>query len=135
MIRSAWIRLALLVLVIGAASALAWGVRVSIVEPEAFAAACAQHAEGWRCALRDWTVRGFLSNSFGTTSLAMGLIATLVRWRWFALLAVVVGAVGAVLYRFELSGVGLLLGALVWMHAARATAPMTDAQHGGEQNA
>jgi hypothetical protein len=113
--------------VVLATVAMGW-VRQSLVEPQSVALACAATNEGWRCALREWAVTGFQSNTFGLTSLLAGAIATVLRWRIIALVAIVPGIAGAMLYTFELSGMGLLLGALVWVNRG-AGAPLAD-QHG-----
>jgi len=83
-----------LLVIIAVASAAFLAIRFYLIEPESVALACASVNEGWRCALREWAVFGFLRNIFGMTALIAG----------------------SVLYTFELSGVGLLLGALVWVH-------------------
>src|SRR5712672_114542 len=93
-------------------------VRFFIVEPEEIATLCAAHMPGWKCLVRDTAVFGFLHNVYGWTALLAAAFATIARWRWLALLAILAGVAGAVLYTFELSGVGLLLGALVWVQRA-----------------
>ena len=105
-----------LVTIVAIASVALIAVRLYLVEPEAIALACASANEGWRCALREWAVFGFLRNIYGMVALIAGVLATITRWRWLALLAILAGIAGSVLYTFELSGVGLLLGALVWVH-------------------
>lgn len=87
--------------------------RRQLVEPEALAQSCLAGLQSWQCTVREWLVFGFTRNAFGITSLIAALLAIVSQWRWLALLAVIAGVAGAVLYRFELSGVGLLLGALV----------------------
>jgi len=126
-------------LIVAIATAAMLAVRFYLVEPEAVAAACTANNEGWRCALREFAVAGFLSNAFGMTALIAGAVATLIRWRVVALLAMLSGIAGAVLYTFELSGVGLLLGALVWVRRAsldeQTGAPMSDQERNGQQHA
>jgi len=117
--------------IIATATAIALTIRFYIVEPEAIAQACAANSAGWRCAIRIGAVYGFLHNVFGWSALLTGAFATVVRWRWLAAIAMVAGVAGAVLYNFELSGAGLLLGALAWSHRA----PVTDAQRRNEQHA
>lgn len=106
------------ILLIGAAaSAIALGLRFGIVEPERIAAIClAKEAPGW-CWIREAVIFGFSRNCFAWSSLAAGLLATVTRSRGLAMLALVLGVTGSVLYRFDLSGVGLLLGALVFARA------------------
>lgn len=116
MIKRHYLSVVSLFALVAAASAALIAVRLYLVEPEAVALACASANEGWRCVLREWAVFGFLRNIFGMTALIAGLLATITRWRALALLAILSGIAGSVLYTFELSGVGLLLGALVWVH-------------------
>ena len=97
------------------ATALMLLVRFQLVEPESIAAGCAARDEGWRCFLRDNFVFGFLHNVYGWTAVLTGAFATITRWRWLAGIAILASVAGAVLYTFELCGVGLLLGALVWV--------------------
>jgi hypothetical protein len=105
-----------LLFIVAAATALMLAVRFYLVEPEPLALACAANNTGWRCMVREMAVFGFLRNVFGITALTAGVIATVVRWRALAFIAILSGVAGAVLYTFELSGVGLVLGALVWAH-------------------
>lgn len=106
------------VLLIGAVtSAIALALRFGIVEPESVAATClAKGAPGW-CWIRDAVIAGFSHNWFALSSLAAGLLAVVIRSRGIAVLALVLGVAGSVLYRFDLAGVGLLLGALVFARA------------------
>ncbi len=106
------------ILLIGAVtSAIALGLRFGIVEPESVAATClARGAPGW-CWIREALIFGFSRNWFALSSLTAGLLAVVTRCRGVAVLALVLGVVGSVLYRFDLAGVGLLLGALVFVRA------------------
>jgi hypothetical protein len=113
---------------VAAATAVMLAVRFYLIEPESVALACAANNTGWRCLLRELAVAGFLRNAFGITALISGAIATVIRLRVLAALAILSGIAGAVLYTFELSGIGLLLGALTWVHRVPA-------QHYGEQQA
>lgn len=103
------------ILIIGAvASAVALGLRYGVVEPESVAATClGQTPPGW-CWVRQALVVGFSRNLFALSSLVAGVLATATRFRWLAVIAIVMGVMGSILYRFELAGVGLLLGALVF---------------------
>jgi hypothetical protein len=116
---------------IGGATALFMWVRLYLVEPETLAAACISNMQGWRCNIRQAAVMGFLHQVYGWTALLTGLFATILRWRWLALVAMLFGVAGAVLYTFELSGFGLILGALVWVHCSMLTQP----KRGDEQHA
>jgi hypothetical protein len=121
-----------LLIVCAAATAAFLAVRFYLVEPDAIAQGCAAVNEGWRCLLREWAVFGFLKNIFGMTALVTGLAATITRWRSLALLAIVSGIAGAVLYTFELSGVGFLLGALVWVHRSSKDRKSEQQTHGAK---
>jgi hypothetical protein len=102
--------------IVAAATAVMLAVRFYLVEPQSLALSCAENNTGWRCLLREIAVFGFLRNAFGMTALVVGALATVVRFRALALIAILSGVAGAVLYTFELSGVGLVLGSLVWVH-------------------
>lgn len=95
-----------------------------VVEPATLGASCAANGEPLLCRFRSALVFGFTRDVFGVLSVVAGLFATLIRWRWVAAIAMFAGIAGAVLYRFELSGAGLLLGALVLVRsrAAESTA-------------
>lgn len=115
--RADWLAIAAVVVFIAACSALAWWARLHIVEPELVAAACLADADGqqvaWQCSIRKQLVLGSTRNAFGIAAVIVGVLATVSRWRSVAALAVALGVMGAVFYRYELSGVGLLLGAFV----------------------
>jgi hypothetical protein len=106
------------ILVIGAmTSAIALGLRYGVIEPESVAATCLRaDAPGW-CWVRHILVVGFSRNLFALSSLVAGVLATATRARWLAVIAIVMGVMGSILYRFELAGAGLLLGALVFARA------------------
>ena len=114
----ALLRPQLKIFIMGAvASACALGLRYGVVEPESVASTClADGAPGW-CWIRAALVVGFSRNLFALSSLAAGVLATATRARWLAVIAIVTGVLGSILYRFELAGVGLLLGALVFARA------------------
>ena len=116
---SMWPMLSLFAIV-AIATSIMLAVRFYLVEPTALAQACVADNSGWRCQVREFAVFGFLHNSFGITALIAGVLATVARWRVLALLAILAGIAAASLYTFELGGVGLLLGALVWVHRAPA---------------
>lgn len=122
-------RLAVLLLMVGSTTALLLACRFYWVQPEVVAQACLAGELSWRCAVREVVVAGFVHNAFGWTALLTGILATVARWRWLAVLAIVAGVAGAVLYTFELSGIGLLLGALVWIQQA----PLPDADDDRKQ--
>lgn len=126
-----------LVTIVAIATAVMLSVRMYIVEPEVVARACEANQAGWRCMVREYAVAGFLNNGFGLTALIAAALATVARSRWLALIAILAGVAGAVLYTFELSGVGLLLGALVWVRSSvvdRAGTEHANAQRGDQQH-
>jgi len=95
------------------ALAFAWLARHLVVEPAAYAHACDPSPwAGW-CAARTAIIRTFVHQEIGWLALAAGIGATVWRRRWMARLALAAGAAGLVLYSFEPSAVGALLGALV----------------------
>lgn len=111
--RTQLVPLLLVLLIVSVTSALMWAARQFLVQPESLAAACAAGQGGWQCWLREQLVLGFTRNVFGMTALIAGVLATVSRWRSLAVLAIVAGVAGAMLYRYELAGAGLLLGGLV----------------------
>jgi hypothetical protein len=115
-----------LLVIVSVATAIMLAIRFYLIEPEPMALACAANNSGWRCTVREIAVAGFLRNVFGLTALTAGVIVTVVRWRVLALVAILSGIAGAVLYTFELSGAGLLLGALAWVHRGVHRAPTED---------
>jgi hypothetical protein len=115
-----------LLAIVSTATAIMFAIRFYLIEPEPIALACAADQSGWRCAVREIAVAGFLRNAFGLTALITGVLVTVVRWRVLALVAILSGVAGAGLYRFELSGVGLLLGALTWVHRGMPRATQDD---------
>jgi len=118
--------------ILAVASAIALAVRFYLVEPEEVAAGCVAGGQGWQCWLRQWAVTGFLQNAYGIAAVILGILATAMRSRIVALAAVFAGVAGAVLYTFELSGLGILLGALVWV---RRPPPKAVAQVQADQQA
>jgi hypothetical protein len=116
--RTAWLTVAVTIAVVMMFSALAWAARLYIVEPDSVAAACLSDQSSWQCTLRHQLVLGFTRNAFGIAAVIVGVLATVSRWRSLAVVAIACGVFGAVLYRYELSGVGLLLGALVLLRRA-----------------
>jgi hypothetical protein len=129
--RDAWIAICLPLAAIAVFSGIAWWARVQIVEPESVAAACLSGHDSWQCALREQLVLGFTRNAFGIAAVIVGVLATVSRWRSVALLAIACGVTGAILYRYELSGVGVLLGAFVLLRRPPQEARQQDT--GGEQ--
>ena len=93
-------------------------VRHLAIEPAAIAHACDPAPWTGGCALRSAVIRIFVNQEVGWFTLAVGVLATLLRRRWLAALAIAAGTAGLVLYSFEPSAVGALLGALVLARAS-----------------
>lgn len=108
-----WRRIAADALPVLLALAVATVARHAVVEPAAIAHACEPAPwSGW-CAARTLLVHGFATQGIGWLSLAAGALATLRRHRALAQVATVAGAAGLVLYSFEPSALGALLGLMV----------------------
>ncbi|RPH66041.1 MAG: hypothetical protein EHM83_04925 [Burkholderiales bacterium] len=87
--------------------------RHAVVEPADIAHACDPAPwAGW-CAGRTLLVYSFATQGIGWLALAAGTLATLLRRRRTAQLALVAGTAGLVLYSFEPSAFGALLGLMV----------------------
>ncbi len=83
------------------------------VEPAAIAHACDPAPwSGW-CAARSALVLSFATQGIGWAALAAGAYATWRRDARWAQAALVLGSAGLVLYSFEPSVLGALLGAMV----------------------
>jgi len=89
------------------------GVRLLIVEPESMAIACVADVDTWSCMLRNVAVYGFSRGLFGYISIVSAVLAAVGAMRLFAVIAVISGMAGAVLYDFDLSALGLLAGCLL----------------------
>lgn len=84
-----------------------------VVEPAHIAHACDPEPwAGW-CAARTLLIVAFSTHAIGWISLGAGIAATLTRSRLAAQVALVAGSAGLVLYSFERSAFGALLGLLV----------------------
>ncbi|RPH45966.1 MAG: hypothetical protein EHM87_04270 [Burkholderiales bacterium] len=90
------------------------------MEPAAIAHACDPAPWSGACALRSAVILGFVNQEVGWFALAAGVLAMLLRGGRLAVLAVCAGLAGLVLYSYEPSAIGLLLGVLV---LARSRAP------------
>jgi len=89
-----------------------------LIEPDAVGSLCiAPGAPAW-CLLRQGLILGFVYNLYGYASVALALVALLVRRASTASLALAwlglaLGVLGCTLYRFDPAGAGVLLSALV----------------------
>lgn len=103
----------------------AWVLRMRVVEPDEIGRLCTGHAAPPWCELRQWLVAGFIHNYFGYASLLAVAAAVVFRARAPAWLALAAGILGCTLYRFEPSGAGVLLAALLLARAdVRCSLPM-----------
>ena len=99
-------------------------VRLQLIEPDQVAQGCLRQTQ-WHCYVRDIAIQGFVRHLYGPIS----VIAAVLAWwvgRWLAVPAMLAGMAGVVLYDFDWSALGLLLGALVWVHQRQA--PVLPAQ-------
>lgn len=101
-------------------------IRLLLIEPDEIAIACEASTAPWYCMLRDVVIQGFARHLYGPISLAAATLAWLGRIRTLAVLAMVFGMAGAVLYDFELAGLGLLLGALLLVSDNTRAAPLIE---------
>ena len=96
------------------AIALAGAARFAWVESHAMAAAC--DAAAWQrgCVGRSLVIQSFVEQRLAWFSWVFAVAATVLRARWAAALALVVGAAGLVLYCTELAAPAVLLALLVF---------------------
>ncbi|MGZ8243493.1 MAG: hypothetical protein ACXWUF_05175 [Methylomagnum sp.] len=107
--------------------------RYSLVEQAEFGFFCDGGGASWLCPVRWAIVQSFNSYGLGYFALFLGLLATVTRSASVALAAGVVGMMGLVLYNWDYSALGFLLGALA---LARAQFEDYRHQHGtGQQQA
>ena len=99
-------------LLAAAAVAVAYAVRLGLVEPPQTAWACQAVTPPWWCPLWMVAVESLRFGVIGFAALACGLMAALRGGRRLALAAVGLGAAGLVLYGPEPAAGGALLGAL-----------------------
>lgn len=101
-----------LLCVLGAAAFVA--IRFYLVEPDEMAMYCVSHYADYLCRLRTAAINGFSRHLFGEISLAAAVLAAVGALRYFALIALFSGLAGMILYDFQLSALGFLLGMLVF---------------------
>ncbi|MCX7231825.1 MAG: hypothetical protein NTW15_22980 [Burkholderiales bacterium] len=102
------------------ALAAALALRHLAIEPASIAHACDPQPWAGACALRSAAVRLFVNQEIGWLAFVAGAAATVQRGPRLATAALAAGAAGLVLYSYEPSAFGALLGALV---LARTSAP------------
>jgi hypothetical protein len=108
--RKAW--LVPLVLGIGALG-VALVTRYVWIESTEIGLACSAAPAPWWCEPRYVVIRIHQLDGWGITALATGVLALLTRWYPLALVALVVGLLGLVLYNTGLAAVGLLAALLL----------------------
>ncbi|MCE2969738.1 MAG: hypothetical protein LW847_05885 [Burkholderiales bacterium] len=97
--------------------------RYRLVESAALTARCdAAPWDGADCTLRTLTIQAFAAQRLGWTAFALGVLATLLRWRALAWAALVAGSAALVLYSAALGAPAALLGALVLVRRAESSA-------------
>ena len=106
-------RIARIFLLGGMAWLVAVSVRYRLVEYEPAWTSCVAAGAPWYCTLRAAITWGVGIRLYEPVSILAGIGAVLTCRRGLAALALCAGIVGAVLYRFELSAIGILAGALV----------------------
>jgi hypothetical protein len=102
---------------VAAAVAAAMAFRYQVVEPAAVGLACDAGGGPWWCSLRAAGIGLFRDGALGLASLVAGLLAHGLDRRWLALVALVAGAAGLVLYNADTGAAGFVIGLL---HAVRA---------------
>lgn len=96
--------------------------RYLVVEPATIAHACDPRPWSGLCTMRTLLIAAFSTQGLGWAALAAGVVATLLRSRRLAQVALFFGASGLVLYSFGLSAAGALLGMLVLVREPRTPA-------------
>jgi hypothetical protein len=103
----------LMLLCVLAAAALL-SIRFFLVEPDEMAMECLSNDTDYLCRLRTATISGFSRHLFGEISLAAAVLAAVGALRYFALIALISGLAGMILYDFQLAALGFLLGMLIF---------------------
>jgi hypothetical protein len=83
------------------------------IESTEIGLACAPLPAPWWCEARFLLIMVHQHDGWGLAALATGILALLTRWYPLALLALVVGLMGLVLYNTGLAAVGLLAASLL----------------------
>ncbi|MFM8331361.1 MAG: hypothetical protein ACKN9T_06705 [Candidatus Methylumidiphilus sp.] len=104
-------------LAIFAALALASWARASLIEPADFGFFCDGGGQAWACHLRWLVLQSFSRMGLGYFALFLGLLALVTRSDWVGMAAGMAGMAGLVLYCWDYSAVGLLLGVLTLARA------------------
>src|SRR5947207_6295417 len=95
-------QLVILFLVLSITSLLLLAIRFMLVEPDEVAIACSGQAVALSCKIRNAAIYGFAHHLFGPMSLVAAALAWIGAMRLFAMVAIVVGIAGMVLYDFDI---------------------------------
>jgi hypothetical protein len=112
-------RIRILAAAVAMAAAAAYGLRIGLIEPEAFGHLCAGGGGPWWCGLRGALIDALHAGAVGVGAVALGAVATFQRQAGVAAAAAMLGVAGLVLYDAEPGAVGLLLGGLVLARTPR----------------
>jgi hypothetical protein len=96
-------------------SLLLLAVRFMLVEPDEVAIACSGQVVALSCKIRNAAIYGFAHHLFGPISLVAAALAWIGALRLFAVVAIIAGIAGMVLYDFDVSGFGMLLGVVLYL--------------------
>jgi hypothetical protein len=113
-----------------AALGLSLWVRFELIEQNELGFFCDGGGRTFQCHIRWFIVRSFNTYGLGYFGLFLGLLATVTRSGFMGFLAGIVGMAGLVLYTWDYSAVGFLLGVLT---LARAQLNDYRYQHGTGQ--
>jgi hypothetical protein len=91
-------------------------IRIYVVEPDEMAAACSGQAIAMICKIRNAAVFGFSRELFSPIALVAAALGWVGAMRAFALVAIISGTAGMALYDYQLSGFGMLLGTVLFLH-------------------
>jgi hypothetical protein len=94
----------------GGALALALVTRYVWIESTEIGLTCSALPPPWWCEFRYQVIMVHQHDGWGLAALATGILALLTRWYPLALLSLMVGVIGLVLYNTGLAAVGLLAG-------------------------
>lgn len=108
-------QLFILIAIASITTAILLAIRFMLVEPDEIAAACATQAALFSCKIRNAAIYGFAHHLFGPISMIAAALAWIGALRIFALVAVIAGIAGMVLYDFDMAGAGMLLGTLLYV--------------------
>lgn len=124
---------------VAAVGLLAAAARYLLVEPAAMAHLCDAGSESGWCGVRRAVIASFSGYGLGYAALGVGVMAVALRRLGMAWLGAALGLAGLILYCFEASAVGFLLGALVLARVGgsrpSAGGDMRDEDGGGQREA